>query len=540
MKLDAKLRNGDSEAMWQEYLGFMDLDIEGYMAIQRRLMQEQLRMWCGSNLGRSILRGTPVPHTIEEFRNVVPLTVYDDYAEVLLSKRDEDLPEPAAIWIKTTWEGGKHPIKIAPYTQGMLDTYRTNMGACIIMFGATEKGKFTIGKRVLSGFAPLPYATGLMGLMLRQETDMRFLPPHEEAQDMSFSQKTKQGLKLAMKEGLDYFFSMGSVAYCISGMLSKAGGGHGGRVSLRAALRYLRAKMRCARENREMLPKDLFTLTSLVCAGTDNRCYKDGLEHMWGVRPMEIFAGTEPTLVGTETWNRNGLYFFPDACFYEFLPLSEVEKLRADPNHRPFTALMNEVRPGEKYELVISVLKGGAFARYRTGDVYCCEGLSSREDQTSLPRFRYIDRISDIIDIAGFTRITEDSIRSVIEMSGLPIEAWFAAKEFDAAGHPFLHLYVELKQGREVNYALTCEILREHLSVYFKYLDADYKDLKRLLNMDPLQVTILTGGAFERFRAVHGHSLRAMNPSQSDVAEILALQRASSAPAKYYTAGGDD
>ena len=201
---------------------------------------------------------------------------------------------------------------------------------------------------------------------------------------------------------------------------------------------------------------------------------------------------------------------------------------------------MNEVRPGEKYELVISVLKGGAFARYRTGDVYCCEGLSSREDQTSLPRFRYIDRISDIIDIAGFTRITEDSIRSVIEMSGLPIEAWFAAKELDAAGHPFLHLYVELKQGREVNYALTCEILREHLRVYFKYLDADYKDLKRLLNMDPLQVTILTGGAFERFRAVHGHSLRAMNPSQSDVAEILALQRASSAPAKYYTAGGDD
>ena len=193
MKLDAKLRNGDSEAMWQEYLGFMDLDIEGYMAIQRRLMQEQLRLWCGSNLGRSILCGTPVPHTIEEFRNVVPLTVYDDYAEVLLSKRDEDLPEPAAIWIKTTWEGGKHPIKIAPYTQGMLDTYRTNMGACIIMFGATEKGKFTIGKRVLSGFAPLPYATGLMGLMLRQETDMRFLPPHEEAQDMSFSQKDEAG-----------------------------------------------------------------------------------------------------------------------------------------------------------------------------------------------------------------------------------------------------------------------------------------------------------------------------------------------------------
>ncbi len=539
MKLDAKLKNGDSEAMWREYLGFLDLDIEGYMAIQRRLMLEQLQLWCASRLGKNILGDVPVPQTIEEFRETVPLTTYDDYADILLAKREEDLPEPPDIWIKTTWEGGKHPIKIAPYTRGMLDTYRINMGACIIMFGATQKGKFTIGKRVLSGFAPLPYATGLMGLMLRQETDMRFLPPHEEAKNMSFSQQTKQGLKMAMKEGLDYFFSMGSVAYCISGMLSKAGS-HSGKVSPKVAWRYMRAKARCTRENREMLPKDLFSLTALVCAGTDNHCYKDELEQMWGVRPLEVFAGTEPTLVGTETWNRNGLYFFPDACFYEFLPQSEAEKLRTDPTYRPYTALMNEVRAGEKYELIISVLKGGAFARYRTGDVYICEGLSSREDQTALPRFRYLDRVPDIIDIAGFTRISEDSIRSVIDMSYLPIEDWMATKEFDEKGHPFLHLYVELKHGREVNYALSCDILREHLSVYFKYLDADYKDLKRLLNMDPLQVTILGSGTFERFCSSCGHGIRRVNPAANEVAQLLALQHPDSVRRTFYTAGGDD
>ena len=541
MKLDAKLRSGDSEALWREYLGFMDLDLEGYMAIQNRLMLEQIGAWCRSGLGKRILGGAAAPESIDDFRKTVPLTTYDDYADILLQKRDDDLPEPAAIWIKTTWEGGKHPVKVAPYTQGMLDTYRINMGACLMMFGATGKGRFSVGKRILSGFAPLPYATGLMGLMLRQETDMRFLPPYEIGKDLSFSKQTKLGFKMALDEGMDYLFSMGSVAYCISRMLTVPGKRRGGaKLSPRVMLRYLRAKARCARENREMLPRDLFSLTSLVCAGTDNACYKDDLEAMWGVRPMELFAGTEPTLIGVETWNRNGLYVFPNPCFYEFLPLDEAEKLEANAAYTPATVLMDGVAVGEKYELIISVLKGGAFARYRTGDVYCCEGLGSREDQTLLPRFRYIDRMPDVIDIAGFTRITCDSIASVIELSGLPIGGWFAAKEHDAAGHPLLHLYVEMQPGRAVNYALTSEILKEHLGIYFKYLDSDYKDLKKLLNMDPLEVTILTTGTFERFEQAKGRRIRAINPPRLDVTDMLAFQSGVQLPQKFYTAGGDD
>ena len=34
-----------------------------------------------------------------------------------------------------------------------------------------------------------------------------------------------------------------------------------------------------------------------------------------------------------------------------------------DPSYIPPTYLMDEVRPGEKYELVFTILKGGAFAR---------------------------------------------------------------------------------------------------------------------------------------------------------------------------------
>ena len=63
-----------------------------------------------------------------------------------------------------------------------------------------------------------------------------------------------------------------------------------------------------------------------MVAGTDNQCYKDDLEELWGIRPMELFAGTEPSIIGTETWSRKGMYFFPDTCFYEFITEADMMK----------------------------------------------------------------------------------------------------------------------------------------------------------------------------------------------------------------------
>lgn len=98
---------------------------------------------------------------------------------------------------------------------------------------------------------------------------------------------------------------------------------------------------------------------------------------------------------------------FPDTCFYEFITEKDMLHNYEDPTFTPPTYLMDEVVPGEKYELVITVLKGGAFARYRVGDMYRCVGLTNQEDRTQIPRFEYIDRVPWIIDIAGFTRISE-------------------------------------------------------------------------------------------------------------------------------------
>ena len=529
MNLKEKLKKHQYKEIWQQYCGFLDLSMDGYMKIQRRLMEEQIQMWSSSGLGQSILKGKH-PQNLEEFRQMVPLTEYEDYADILLSKQPDMLPGNPIIWIQTTWEGGKHPIKVAPYTRSMLDTYRNNVVACLILSTSTEKGKFDVAStdKFLYGLAPLPYATGLFPLALGEDIDIEFLPPVEEAVNMSFSERNKAGFKMAMKQDLGFFFGLGSVAYAVSLSLS-AMAGSGKSMNISSLLkckphmvyRMIKAKYQCRQEGRELMPKDLFKLKGFMVAGTDNQCYKDDLERLWGIRPMELFAGTEPSIMGTETWTRKGMYFFPDTAFYEFITEADMLKNYEDPSYVPRTYLMDEVRPGEKYELVFTILKGGAFARYRCGDMYRCVGLENREDDTRIPRFEYVDRVPWIIDIAGFTRISENGIRSVVQLSGLPIENWAAAKEYNDQNRPYLHMYVELKADALASQAMSSEILKDLLSTYFKYIDQDYRDLKKILGMDPLEVTILRCGSFRSFEQKNGKKMRQMNPPYYELDDLI-------------------
>ena len=532
MTLKSKLKNQSHDIIWNSYCGFLDLDIDQYMAIQNRLMMEQLGLWSASELGKSILKGKK-PTTIEEYRNMVPLTTYDDYADILLQKRSESLPENPIIWIQTTWEGGKHPIKVAPYTRSMLDVFRTNVTACLILATSTTKGKIAVEEtdKLLYGLAPLPYATGLLPLALNKEIDIQFLPPVKDAVDMTFSERNKAGFKMAMRKDVELFFGMGSVAFAISQSLSKitSGGSHGGLSSLlkcepKMIYRILKAKHICKKENRELKPKDLFKLKGFMVAGTDNKCYKDDLEALWGIRPMEIFAGTEPSLIGTETSARNGMHFFPDACFYEFISERDMYLTFENPEYQPRTYLMNEVTPGEKYEIVLSILKGGAFARYRVGDVYRCIGLTNHEDETRIPRFEYVDRVPPIIDIAGFTRISEHSISNAIQLSGLSVSNWTAQKTYTENNRPFMQLYVEMNKNELMHSAVNEMIIKEILTTYFKYLDQDYRDLKKILGIDPLEIKLLKCGTFMAYKNKYGKEVTKINPTHFELSQLLDCQ----------------
>ena len=79
-----------------------------------------------------------------------------------------------------------------------------------------------------------------------------------------------------------------------------------------------------------------------------------------------------------------------------------------------------------------------------------------------------MDRIPTVIDIAGFTRITEASIKKVIEYSKAEIDRFTAVKEYDENGRSFLHLFAEMRKDAAMSFSLSESIIREHLSVYFK------------------------------------------------------------------------
>lgn len=532
MRFQEKLHEYSKEEIWEEYCGFLTLSMEDFMSIQKRLLLEQIELWSTSGLGQSILKGK-YPRSISEFREMVPLTTYEDYATTLLAKQVNALPTDPVLWVQTTWEGGVHPIKVAPYTKGMLDTFKHNVMSCLILATSRKKGDFDISvtDHMLYALAPMPYVTGLLPILFKDEIDIEFLPSVRDAVKMTFKERNVQGFKLGMKKGIEYFFGLGSVLYYVSQSITSM---QGGKKSLKERLtstsprmmaRYIVAKKKCRQENRELLPKDLFQLKGFMCAGTDNRCYKADLERMWGICPMEIFAGTEPTCIGCETWSREGVYFFPDACFYEFIPEDELERNIADPEYQPRTILWDEVVPGNVYELVLTVFKGGAFARYRVGDLFRCTGIGSQTENNQIPRFQYVDRVPQIIDIAGFTRITEKSINQAIELSRLPIAAWTAKKEFTENDRPYLHLYVELERSNLINSAVSIRILQDQLGIYFRYLDQDYEDLKKILGVDPLKITLLKCGTFESYERKYGTPIRAMNPESCEITDLLACHQ---------------
>ena len=532
MTFEEKLKKCSAAEIWQEYCGFLDLSLSEYMEIQKRLLMEQVELMAGCQLGQRFFRNG-VPHSVEEFRETVPLTKFEDYADVLLTQKEEMLPEKPVLWLHTTWEGGDFPSKRAPYTESMLETYKTNILGAMLLATSTGRNKFNVrpGMRVLYSLAPLPYATGMFPDLISSEIDLRFMPSVREARKMSFGQQMRTGYKLAAKHGMDMFFGMSSILYGATRSLDQLTQG-GGKVSFRDIVttsprmlwRILSAKYRQKRDGTDVKPRDLFRLQGFVCVGTDTALYKNELEEAWGIRPLEIAGGTEPTCLGTETWSKNGLVLFPDACFYEFIPEMELYREMDDPSYTPKTYLMDELVAGQKYELVITVLKGGAFLRYRVGDVYRCLRLRNPPDKLDLPQFEYVDRIPSVIDIAGFTRFTEREIRKVIEMSRLPIPDWFATKEYDETGRSFLNLYVEVDMADAQGLAMSRQLLRDHLSLYFRSYDGDYKDLKRLLNVDPLKITTLKQGTIALYQQRNGQKIPKVGAPRETVLEILRMQ----------------
>lgn len=484
------------DELWQRCCGFIDLSLEDFMAIQRRLLTEQLDLLQKCELGQFIFNGA-TPYNLEDFRTQIPLTTYDDYTSFLINKREDALPEKPALWQYTSGKAGEYPFLWAPVTNEQLREIKSLLFALLFFSGCKDRKDIVFKKndKVLYGMAPPPYATGTMARVFPHEL-FNFLPSVEEAEKESFEQRIQRGFELALSEGLDVFLAMSSVVVAIGERFEqKSDNTHLTSLlkSPRAMLRLAKGLVKSKLAKRRLLPKDLWTLKGLITFGIDSSIYEDKIEKMWGVKPLEFHGCTEAVLIAMQTWDHQGMTFIPSLNFFEFIPEEESIKSRENQAYQPSTLLMDELTPGI-YELVITSLHGGPFVRYRPGHLIEVTALRNENLNIDIPQMQFLTRIDDQIDIAGFTRLSEKIIWQAIENSGIPYSDWTVRKELK--DKPVLHLYIELKNTNGIKAKKVAASVHREL----KKLDAPYAELESFTGLRPLTVTLLPPGSFKSYQ----------------------------------------
>jgi len=294
-------------------------------------------------------------------------------------------------------------------------------------------------------------------------------------------------------------------------------------------MRIVKALIKSKIARRGILPRDIWRLKGILSGGADAKIYGKLIEHYWGVRPLEVYGGTEcgTGIIATQLWDFGSMTFIPYSSFIEFIPEEDSIKSQKDPNYKPRTLLLNEVKPHQIYELVMTNFHGGAFIRYKPGDLIKIVSLKNEKLGVDIPQMVFHSRASDVIDLAGFARLTERAVWQAIENSGIKYSDWAVRKEIEGQ-HPVLRLYLELK-GEPRGEEEIVDAIHESL----KKVGSNYNDIEKMLQLKPLRLTTLSPGTFQRYmlkQQKEGADLgqfkpRHMNPSDKVIHDLLQLSK---------------
>lgn len=492
------LREHRYRELWQRYAGFIDLSIQDFMLIQRRLLLEQIGLLNGCELGRHVMRGAR-PRTVEEFQAEVPLTTYADYAPYLLERKEDALPARPVLWQRTSGASGEQAFKWAPITERMYQEMRLVTFSILIF--ATCKGRYDIAvgerEKMLYALAPPPYATGCWGRLAAEELPISFLPPLEEAEAMSFEERLAEGLRQGLFQGIDLVFGLPSVLVALGEMMGQRSQQRESLLPLltrpTALLRVAKALLKSRLARRPLRPKDLWSLRGIATAGTDASLYRRRIQELWGRPPLDVYGSTEGLVIAMQTWDRQAMTFLPHLNFLEFIPEEEHIKAKFNPGYQPRALLLDQVEEGQNYEVVITNFLGGAFVRYRLGDMVTIVARRNERLNIDIPQMVFYSRADGIIDLAGFARLTEKTLWQAMEQAGVSYRDWTVRKE--AEENPVLHLYLE---PRENEYHSAGE-LTGAIHHQLKALDTPYAEMEAFLGLKPLKVTLLPRGSFRSY-----------------------------------------
>ena len=487
----------DYDSFWKKYCGFLDLSIQQFMLIQQSLLVQQLQQVGSCALGKRLI-GKKLPRNVKEFRNLVPLTTYEDYLPDLEQENGDSLPEKPYIWAYTSGTS-ECASKRVPYTLRSYNNVLEDLMTVFILACSNGRGHSTIaeGDRVLFNAAPAPYLSGLLAAGANKILNLKPVYSPELHDNMDFKEKIAKGFEVSLRGGVDIIVAMTSVLVKMGNDFnSHSRNSRISRYLLQPGViyRFARALVRSKMERRGILPKDLWPVKALIGWGMDTDIYREQVKEYWGMYPYEFHACTEAGIVAVQSWNRKDMTFIPHSNFLEFIPEAESLENRRDSSYQPRTVLLSEVKPGERYELVITGFHGMPLLRYRTGHLIRITSLQDEEAKVCLPQMRFEARVDELIDIAGFTRLSERTVAQAIANVNLDCEDWSIRKEVKG-GKLTLHLYMELDNGykqKEVTSILHKELRK---------IDAFYNDLDSLMDIRPLEVTLLRHGTFNDYYA---------------------------------------
>jgi len=516
---DKFFQTDDKQTIWQRYCGFLDLSLHEFMRIQELLLLEEIELVADSPLGRRIMNNKQ-PTSVAEFRRIVPLTTYKDYAPYIGDRQEDALAEKPYLWGHTSGRGGS--IKWIPCTYRAIEVACKNTIATFMLASADRRGdvNFLPGTRLLVNLPPRPYMAACLAYSLMENFSIQMIPSQDVAEKMEFMERIEKSFTIALRTGVDQIGSMSSILVKIAEGFTKQGRKMrltSSTVHPAVLLRLLRAWLRSKVHGRALLPSDLWKVKGIVGWGADTAFYKEKVQAYWGRTPLESYAASETGHIAIQSWTKKTLTFLHDSVFLEFVPESEWVKSRDDAEYQPATVLLNEVEEGANYEIVITSFYGLPFLRYRLGDFIRIVALKDIETGVNLPQMLVKGRADDIIDIAGFTRIDEKTIWQAIANTGIRYEDWTIRKEYEQ-DKTNLHLYIELREDRkpkEVGH-----LIHEQL----KAVDQDYKNLEAMLKIQPLRVTLLSKGTFPRYLEEQqraGADLAHLKPRHTNVSDSV-------------------
>jgi len=223
--------------------------------------------------------------------------------------------------------------------------------------------------------------------MIQRALGFDFLPSN--ADGSSLQERTRAGFKEALYRGLEGCGGLSSIMVYVGEMFKQENIDLDTRFLLshpKASVHLIKGLIKSKLARRSMLPKDVWSLKALVGGGTDGALFRESVEELWGRRPLDVYGGTEGGIYATQTWDYEGMTFVPNLNFFEFIPEREWFKWQLDHYYQPKTVLLDEVRAGEKYEIVITNFHGGVMTRYRPGDMIRITSLRNEKLGIDIPQ----------------------------------------------------------------------------------------------------------------------------------------------------------